>query len=63
LSKANLIHTPTRRPVVVAKVDERGFTVHTLDDTWIDRKTGKWMGGCALRMTREYAGEFEKVEV
>jgi hypothetical protein len=36
-----LIHTPTRRPVVVAEVDERGFVVHTLDDTWTDPVTGE----------------------
>jgi hypothetical protein len=58
-----LIHTMTRRPVVVAEVDEGGFLVYTIDDTWVDEKTGKQMGGCAWRMTWEYTGKLEKVEV
>lgn len=58
-----LIHAPTRRPVVVAEVDERGFTVYTLDDTWIDPKTGEMSGGSAWRLTWGCAGKFEKVEV
>ncbi|MCL6479325.1 MAG: hypothetical protein K6T65_13110 [Peptococcaceae bacterium] len=47
----------------MAEVDERGFTVYTLDDTWIDPKTGEMSGGSAWRLTWGCAGKFEKVEV
>lgn len=57
-----LIHTPTRRPVVVGAVSDEGFTVYTIDDTWTDPKTGKQSGGCAWGMTWDYAEKFEAVE-
>lgn len=56
-----LIHTATRRPVMVAEVTKEGFTVHTLDDTWIHPKTGKRSGGCSWSLGLDCEEDFEKV--
>ncbi len=55
-----LRHVPTGRPVVVAEVTERTFTVHTLDDRWIDPEDGRLKGGCAWVLLLEDACEFEE---
>lgn len=55
-----LIHTPTRRPVVVGEVTDTGFVVYTIDDTFIHK--GKVTGGCAWGMTWDYAKDFEAVK-
>lgn len=55
-----LIHTPTRRPVIVGEVNDSGFVVYTIDDTFIYK--GKVTGGCLWRMTWDYAKYFEAVE-
>ena len=57
-----LIHKPTNRPVVVKEVTEEGFTVCTLDDTWIHPKTGKRSGGCAWVLGWDTEKDFEKVK-
>lgn len=53
-----LIHIPTGRPVVVAKIDDISFTVHTLDDIWPHPKTGKPWGGCSWILEIDSISEF-----
>ena len=56
-----LVHIPTGRPVKVVEVKPGSFSVETLDDIWIDPKTGEEKGGCRWVQTWP-AQEFKKAE-
>jgi len=45
---------------MVDEVTEDTFTVYTLDNGWIDEKTGKPSGGCTWTLTHNYAKEFKE---
>lgn len=54
-----LRHVPTGRLVVVVEVTEHEFTVHTVDDIWVDPKDLKLKGGCSWTLLREREKEFQ----
>lgn len=59
---AKLIHKPTGRPVELVAIDGETFTVHTLDDIWLHRKTGKPWGGCNWVMEIEGLEQFVEAQ-